>query len=45
MSPRAVAPNASSSVLTLSWVCDLIKDPRSSRIGWYLVSGFLTKIA
>ena len=32
MSPRAVAPKASSSVL--SWVLDLIKDPRSSRIGW-----------
>ncbi len=32
MLPRAVAPRASSSVL--SCVLDLIKEPRSSRIGW-----------
>ena len=42
-SPRAVTPSASSSVLRFD--CDLMKEPRSSRMGWYLVSGFLDTIA
>lgn len=40
---RAVAPRASSSVVKAD--CDLMKLPRSSRIGWYLVSGFFEAIA
>lgn len=41
--PRAVAPSASSSAVSCVW--DLVNEARSSRIGWYRMSGFFETTA
>lgn len=41
--PRAVAPSASSSAVSCVW--DLVKEARSSRMGWYRMSGFFETTA